>query len=442
MIDEYKDIQAQFNKVISHSQNIDTPHTDELFNTWYENKKYFIDKFGGLIWESPEPVTFPLDIRDRETKIDNFVSNIVLYRYNNFALARFINDEKEGFFDNVVPIEYRTDEGTIIPKGMKLVRAFKYFEKDSERLDAIQTAASILIQENKIEGKFCISVHPLDFISCSENQYNWHSCHALDGEYRAGNLSYMLDKTTVMCYIKGNDDVILPNFPRSVPWNNKKWRMWLYLADEHNALMAGRQYPFAISGVLQYARTALFNNLAFADYRWSAWHHDMLRSYTYTDGTNETIGCRDLIVIDGRFVPRTELITDASPLHFDDLLRSSFYTPWYCWRTSTHATIHWTIGHPVYCLDCNLHELTAPDRMACGDCDCYEDEDHDTCAICGERHHIDDMYWVGDDHICSRCFDNNCVSCDNCGENMYRDDAYYDEDSGNWYCYDCWSRFH
>ena len=28
-----------------------------------------------------------------------------------------------------------------------------------------------------------------DYLSLSENAFNWRSCHALDGEYRAGNLS-------------------------------------------------------------------------------------------------------------------------------------------------------------------------------------------------------------------------------------------------------------
>ena len=62
---------------------------------------------GGLIWESPTPMTFPLDPKDRENKVKQFVDNTVLYRYNNYELARFILFEQDGFFDNVVSIEYR-----------------------------------------------------------------------------------------------------------------------------------------------------------------------------------------------------------------------------------------------------------------------------------------------------------------------------------------------
>lgn len=85
----------------------------------------------------------------------------------------------------------------------------------------------MLIQEDKVTGILCLSIHPLDYLSLSENTYNWRSCHALDGEYRAGNLSYMMDNTTVVCYLKGEDEAELPHFPAEVKWNSKKWRMLL-----------------------------------------------------------------------------------------------------------------------------------------------------------------------------------------------------------------------
>ena len=87
------------------------------------------------------------------------------------------------FYDNIV-----TDSDySPAPKGMKLVRAFKYFEKNKIVLEEIQNLASRYLQEDKVKGTLCFSVHPLDFLSLSENTYNWRSCHSLDGEYRAGN---------------------------------------------------------------------------------------------------------------------------------------------------------------------------------------------------------------------------------------------------------------
>ena len=440
---DVKEIQKQFNEVIAYSQHFNfTPNTDELFETWQTSKQFFIDKFGGLIWEDPDKICLPLDEGLRKTKLQNFIDTNVLYYYQNYDLARFLNAEEEGFFDNIVVDEYRTQAGEIVPKGMKIVKAFKYFEEDKTKLDDLQTRASMLIQENKIEGRLCLSVHPLDFISASENKYHWHSCHALDGEYRSGNLSYMSDKGTIMCYIKGDEDVVLPDFPPSIPWNNKKWRMWLFLADEHNAMMAGRQYPFSISSILDYIKLKLFNLLNYHDYNWTKWHNQQINEFTFND-TQETVPMNRAIPVGGYFQPITKAVTDAGRLHYDDLLYSSCYIPYYCWRTSTKELVHFTLGAPVKCLKCGNEEIVNPYSFVGSECwhyDTSNDDDYDYCSLCGERHHIDDMYWVGDDHLCWRCVEQNCVECVRCGELMYAEDAYWSEEDQSWCCRYCYNR--
>jgi hypothetical protein len=124
-----------------------------------------------------------------------------------------------------------------VPKGMKLSKAFKYFVEDEGQLRIIQDVFSEMIQKNKVCGKLCISIHPLDYLSTSETTHNWRSCHALDGEYRAGGLAYMCDKTTVVCYIKSDEDAVLPRFPHHIKWNDKKWRMLLHMEE------AGQRLP-------------------------------------------------------------------------------------------------------------------------------------------------------------------------------------------------------
>lgn len=436
-----KEIQDAFNKVLQYSQGFNDPNTDKLFEDWKQSKQYFIDKFGGkLIWQSPEKVYFPLSKAESEKKIGEFINVEVLYRRDNYELARFINAEAEGFFDNVVANEYETPSGEVIPKGMKLVRAFKFFVDDPTDLDALQTKASLLIQDNKIEGYFCISVHPLDFLSASENQYHWHSCHALDGEYRAGNLSYMCDTSTVICYLKGDDEVKLPHFPPSVMWNNKKWRMWLYLSDEHNGLFAGRQYPFTITNVLPYIQEQLFSLLGFSMDRWTKWHNETLETYKYQDG--EEVGfVYPLVPIGKQFTAKNDLITDVNKLHYDDLLYSSYYIPYYSWRMSSKYPVHFTLGGHPTCPVCGQREITVREVMTCDSCSMYYDDDYSFCDICGDRHHNEEMYWVGDDHICERCFQREAVWCSRCGEAVYLDNAYEDDD-GNYYCSWCWNRIH
>ena len=140
----YEDIKEQFKKVISYSQGIDDPKVDTLFDMWMVAKEKFINMFGGLIYEWPEPIEFTLDEKDKKNKVDGFIDNIAV-SYQNKPLADFIIANSDSFFDNIVK---NNDDHEEIPKGMKLIKAFKYFEKDKYILSSIQDLASRYIQEN------------------------------------------------------------------------------------------------------------------------------------------------------------------------------------------------------------------------------------------------------------------------------------------------------
>ena len=120
----YKEIQEQFNKVISYSQGIPEPQTDKLFADWLEAKRDFIEAFcGKLIYEMPEKVSFELGHREKELRLDDFIG-VIENRYGNYELAEFVRANKNGFFSNQVVENYQYGS-TTIPKGMKLLRAFK-----------------------------------------------------------------------------------------------------------------------------------------------------------------------------------------------------------------------------------------------------------------------------------------------------------------------------
>jgi hypothetical protein len=105
-------------------------------------------------------------------RVNEFIESVSMTWRNN-ELACFIDENKDGFFSNVVVESFTAPGGGKIPKGMKLVKAFKYFEDDRITLEEIQNRASMIIQEDKVEGHLCFSVHPLHFLSTSENTYNW-----------------------------------------------------------------------------------------------------------------------------------------------------------------------------------------------------------------------------------------------------------------------------
>lgn len=76
--------------------------------------------------------------------------------------------------------------------------------------------------------------------------------------------------------------------------------------------------------------------------------------------------------------------------------------------------------------------------------DCLETDDkYFQCSDCGEWY---DTSWnsiveTSDGReICSCCFNDHYVCCEDCGAVIHEDDAYYDEDSESYYCQDCGSK--
>ena len=453
---QYKEIQEKFNKVISYSQGIENPKTDALFSRWLESKRDFIEAMGGrLIWDWPASVSFELGIKEKNLRIDDFI-DMVCTKWQNNDLADFIALERDGFFSNQVMTPYvYPKKNIVIPQGMKLLKAFKYFEEDTKVLNDMQSSASMIIQEDKITGTLCLSVHPLDFLSTSENNHNWRSCHALDGEYKSGNLSYMIDKSTIICYLKSNRDEQLPNFPEDVKWNSTKWRVLLFFSDNWDLLFAGRQYPFVTEMGLNFVRERLLPAVHMN--QWSPWNVKKIRSFE--ENGIESYFHNPYIPVGDALLPLNEvIINENDSLQFNDLLSSSSYDPVFSYRVKsqdlpwlskpkiTPVTKKWAkihVGGPVKCLRCGENIIELSETMMCNDCEMqYGTTDSDifaTCPCCGCRYVFDEGYWVegAEEAICPDCASEYTEYCSNCGGRYYKDDMRYDRETESDYCKYC-----
>lgn len=130
--------------------------------------------------------------------------------------------------------------GTTFKKGMKISRIFaKLVSK--ELCHDIQTKYSMFIQKLKSKGKAVISIDPIDYITMSENKNGWRSCHALDGEYRAGTLAYMVDTPTAISYVKTSEDITRSD--DTLPYANKIWRQIVLVDKDTTFSIQARQYP-------------------------------------------------------------------------------------------------------------------------------------------------------------------------------------------------------
>lgn len=441
-------IKAQFNQVIEYSQNF-TVNSDILFEEWFEAKRDFIENWHGqLILEIPYKVCFELSQKDKDSRLDDFI-NTVANTFDNEYLAQFIEDNRKGFFQNRVVLPWANKYiGVDVPEGMKLLKAFKYFEDDPITLKDLQTQASMIIQEDKVEGTLCFSVHPLDFLSSSENTYKWRSCHALDGEYRAGNLSYMVDSSTIMCYLRGADEAKLPNFPPEVPWNSKKWRMLLFFSDNWDVLFAGRQYPFFSHSALEIVMQHLSAN-QMCNGRWSKWHNDQITSFDYEEYKSAYDGGSLMwpyICISNEIMKLFDIVHDnQGSMHFNDLLRSSCYKPYYCFKYYRRVgeVPKVNIGGNTMCLHCGKAPIVAADTMLCEDCELDFGESSDDrfgyCDYCDRRIVLDEGHYIPSHGqvVCEWCYEQHVKQCSKCNNDFFYDDIIYDKPSHSYMCQHC-----
>ena len=443
----YEEIFSEVKEVIKYSQGIKglDLNIESLKNNWEKNKKDFIDIFGGkLIYTFPKKIKFNLSNEVKEEKINDFIDNFYISLKNYDEILHYLEDlSTEEFYSNLTDKEYQYGE-IIIPKGIKVVKSFKLFfnNPDSSILKDLQIQASQIIQTDKIEGYLCISVHPLDYLSISENSYHWRSCHSLDGEYAAGNLSYMTDKSTVICYIRNSEkNYYISNFPEEIPWNSKMWRMLLFFSDDKKSIFAGRQYPFEIEDILPQINSLILNNseLKFGGYGcWSKFYdriaHSTLLNNTY-------------FVSFGKPIIYKNLIKDMSNLHFNDLLRSSCYKPYY---TEKHNWLDYYsknfeeknkfhIGNNVKCLVCANDYILNSDSFMCNSCNKkYTVNNLKYCINCGERINEEDEYHYTEDGIlCDYCFKNYAKRCYECGRYFLDVNMVYDKQEEEFICSNC-----
>lgn len=418
---------------------------ESLLEKWKKSKEKFFKMFGNqYIYEYPEEVQFTLSDSAKQARFEEFASTIRNV-YGNDRLFHFLETVNQDFYLNKLSSDYfLNSRGDKIKKGTKIIKAFKYFEEDAGTLRLLQDAASTLIQENKVKGKLCLSVHPLDFLSISENTYHWHSCHNLQGDYRAGNLSYMTDEVTFICYLKGEENVKLPSFPPEVKWNSKKWRTLLFLHPQNLYIFAGRQYPFSCMTGLDLVLSVLRKDILEA-FCFRNWENDWFREVN-----GKKLHTKN-IVIDGEVFPDTELIlNNKNSMAYNDLLNSTVYLNpyisrshnYWVWR-HTEGDTSITIGDEVKCIHCGESLVEHSNSLMCPECDLkHGTEFNDTigkCTHCGRRIIINDAYDVGGyDYLCQDCYESSCFICDACGCIEYNDFKHWDKDEQEFLCQACY----
>lgn len=428
-------IQRDIESVIKYSQEypFDVDMHD-IVNQWYRSKKFFIDTFGGQPIKriTKEPLSFTLSPQEKGSIFTNMIDDIEqhgqLFSYNeeeDYTLNDFLHENETGFFNNRVVVDHPSLK---IRKNMKLLKCFKYFLPDFTTTRNIQDVASRYIQEDRITGHLYLSVHPLDFLSMSENNCGWRTCQSLDGDFRAGVINYMLDDTTFMAYLADEEDDKLRPFPDGMLWNSKKWRVLLHTNQFESIIYYNRQYPYnsdtLLACVHQYIYSHISNGfrppetIGFKHFKVGRKEVDSTFNYIYMPERQ--------CIYDTR-----ETIDESGSLGYTDLCYSSDFVPMastlqsnlsnyhrVCfeadseredWDKAFHEEFDISIGKRYKCLKCGSGDLKRFNSFLCEDCIVEEDLDEDNymkCDCCGRRIYPDDQFYdIDEEKLCETCYD-------------------------------------
>ncbi len=418
MVYNLEEIKSQIQEVMEYvTRDDDTViHTEDLFNTWKENKRNLIELLGGLIWQSDEPIEVHKSAEELDITYDDFLTEL------NFCLGLF-EDKKDGlyhflqvqgkdaFYDNRVVVEYN-HKGKKIPVGMKINKAFKLFIKDKDTLNRWQSKHSMVIQRKCFKAHLRLSVHPLDFLSAGTSAHGWSSCHDLQDGHCAGPLSYMSDSSSIVAYLCNPEkDYELATFPSDIKWNSKKWRVMLYVNENNDLVMAGKGYPFEADDITAICIDTL-QKIIGKEFDKIQKCENRKQSRLYMEDY------------------------DDNPIHYNDcLLASGFYG---FVAKAVENPVKIVAGAAPVCIYCGENIIEQPNGFGCKDCGGYYE-----CEICGASIGVyeDDVFYLEDGHkICEDCYDDHAVWCNECGDIFDRDsdDVVFDEVDEEFYCKHCY----
>jgi hypothetical protein len=267
----------------------------------------------------------------------------------------------------------------------------------TEGYETFRRAHSLVLNQKKIKGNLCLSIHPLDYLTMSDNWSGWSSCMQWmeeAGDYRLGTIEMMNSDYIVVAYVEAKDDMTLCN--GSDTWNNKRWRQLLVITPD--LILGNKQYPYN-NDILQGTALKWLRRLAEATGSFGPYDEEAVQIVNH--GMNR-IGTRDIYV---------------------NLTFSYMYNDIYDHRlafiNSNAKNLNLTLNLSGYavCTSCGgtiYYDDVDPSWTVCRSCTGMWKCSHcgDWCS--GEPYYVEDK----DDPYCHFCYYNDTETCEICGDRV------------------------
>ena len=328
-------------------------------------------------------------------------TNFVYALFNLNTLAE--NKVPDYFFDDdnkVFELIMANGEILKVSKGMKpmkvLSKVTKSFnigvevgEGGISDFEHFRIQHSLALNQKVLRGDLCLSIHPLDYMTMSDNRECWSSCMSWAdyGEYRLGTVEMMNSPCVVVAYLASKDHEYKWGSGEDFVWTSKKWRS-LFIVDK-DFIMNIKSYPYHNDNLTKAAIAELA--------KMSGWGEVEIAPYDYRwDKRDQVIGGKKFFIQ----CSTGAMYNDFGSNHFvavnpntekEELIYTNYY---YSGKTQ--------------CMVCGeqMHGDEA-DTLTCDSCDPRE-----YCACCEERIYNDSYtYETADgDILCEYCWCENTVT--------------------------------
>lgn len=326
-----------------------------------------------------------------------------------------------------------------IQPGAKPLRAISrvidYFKNDYtfKGFENFRVQHSLVMNDKIINGTICISIHPLDFMSMSDNASNWQSCMSWvhDGCYRSGTIEMMNSNCVVCAYLKNTSTPFVFAHPSTGEirgeWVNKAWRQLFYI--NKDIIMSGKAYPYIQEDITKFVLNTL-KDLAKENLNWSyEFGIEPYKDMLHIDDLYKMNKQRAWMHAKSQV--KNNIIWDTKGM-YNDMLNDNEY-PYLCYRNKVNHTKIYSASGKCNCLQCgdSVIEFEEDEEDNYNDryynvgavlCrQCYNS--YESCNCCDSYAPTTKLNtFTINNHtfsICDNCFEERVKICPCCGKPMF-----------------------
>ena len=325
-----------------------------------------------------------------------------LNRWNVIRLYQYHTLANNKYTGSSFKIELPNGETLAIQNGMKPMKALAKLNKvyhfcDEELFEEFRIVHSQILNQKKLSGNLTLSIHPLDYMTMSDNNCGWSSCMSWqeEGCYRMGTVEMMNSPVVVVAYLTANKDMAIDG---NKIWNSKKWRQ-LFIINE-DLIASIKAYPYK-NEMLTKEVIYFLNELAKENWGWS-YHTEKLLGYDRDQNP------------------------DYSFYFYTDYMYNDFGT-----------TDHYIALKDLDEKDYSINYSGMTECMCCGETDNFPNAEEEAsfliCCDCGNWRYCDvcdniinpdwdKYYYLDGDFLCENCYYENAVKEFGADEIHWKDD--------------------